>query len=240
MSPRGDFDRAERRAQTRARLLAAAAGVYARQGFSGATLDEVAGEAGFTKGAVYDHFGSKENLLVALWEEYVAGQLAEQIALFDRERLTWERPMVGSARWMDRLEQNPDPFRLFVELWVYAQRDDGLRERLAGGLDAMRSTFARFGEAAAADAGLTDPGDATVHMANVMIALGIGLPMIKLVDPDAVSWSLLGVALAVLVRSVEVDPEARALLADPDRAVLAHSPSEAGSGSPPPPPQGLS
>jgi AcrR family transcriptional regulator len=40
--------------------------VYARRGFGGATLDEVAAEAGFTKGAVYGRFGSKENLLLAL------------------------------------------------------------------------------------------------------------------------------------------------------------------------------
>ncbi|HEX5224220.1 MAG TPA: TetR family transcriptional regulator, partial [Solirubrobacteraceae bacterium] len=51
--PRGDFDRSARNAQTRERLLQAAAAVYARRGVSGATLDEVAAEAGFTKGAVY-------------------------------------------------------------------------------------------------------------------------------------------------------------------------------------------
>ena len=77
------FDRSERRARTRAQLLSAAARVYARRGFDGATLDEVAEEAGFTKGAVYDHFGSKENLLFALLDEHLSAQIAEQIALFD-------------------------------------------------------------------------------------------------------------------------------------------------------------
>ena len=73
--PRGQFDRSARRAQTRVRLLQAAAEVYALHGFGGATLDEVAAQAGLTKGAVYDHFGSKENLLLALMEEYLAGQI---------------------------------------------------------------------------------------------------------------------------------------------------------------------
>ena len=72
------------REQTRERLLAAAARVYARAGFNGATLDDVAAEAGFTKGAVYGHFGSKENLLMALVDEHLARQIAEQIALIDR------------------------------------------------------------------------------------------------------------------------------------------------------------
>ncbi|HEY2397723.1 MAG TPA: TetR/AcrR family transcriptional regulator [Solirubrobacteraceae bacterium] len=214
--PRGDFDRSARKAQTRSSLLAAAARVYARRGFGGATLDEVAADAGFTKGAVYSHFGSKENLLLALMEEHLASQVAEQIELFDRQRTTWERPLAGSARWMEQLEQDPDPFRLFVELWVYAQRDERLRERLADGLDALRETFARFAAESAADAGLDPPPHAGEQFANVMLGLGLGLPMLRLIDPDSVPASLLGAVLSVLIRTAESDPHSRELLADPD------------------------
>jgi AcrR family transcriptional regulator len=215
--PRGDFDRSARKAQTRASLLAAAARVYARRGFGGATLDEVAAEAGFTKGAVYSHFGSKENLLLALMEEHLASHVAEQIALFDRQRTTWERPLAGSARWMQQLEEDPDPFRLFVELWVYAQRDERLRERLAGGLDALRATFARFAAESAADAGVQSPPRADEQFANVMLGLGLGLPMLRLIDPETVPASLLGAVLSVLIRATEGDAGARELLAEPDR-----------------------
>src|SRR5215470_10503741 len=114
--PRGDFDRSARKAQTRIRLLEAAARVYARAGFGGATLDEVAAEAGYTKGAVYSHFGSKENLLVALMEEHLAEVIAEQIELFEGAATPAERPLAGSGRFMERLDDDPDPFRLFVEL----------------------------------------------------------------------------------------------------------------------------
>src|SRR3954465_2706966 len=116
--PRGEFDRVARKAQTRARLLDAAASVYARGGVDGAPLDEVAAEAGFTKGAVYSHFGSKENLLLALSEQQRTGQLDEQRELFDVERAASERPLAGSARWMEILREEPDRFRLFIELWV--------------------------------------------------------------------------------------------------------------------------
>jgi AcrR family transcriptional regulator len=216
--PRGEFDRSARKAQTRAALLGAAARVYAARGFGGATLDEVAAEAGFTKGAVYGHFGSKENLLLALMEEHLAAQVVEQVALFDRDRSTWERPLAGSARWMQQIDEDPDPFRLFVELWTYAQRDERLRTRLAGGLQMLRATFARFASASAADAGLEPPPHATEQFANVMIALGVGLPIIKLIDDD-VPASLLGAVLSVLIRSVESSAEVRALLADPDRGL---------------------
>jgi AcrR family transcriptional regulator len=218
LMPRGDFDRSVRKAQTRASLLSAAARVYARAGFGGATLDEVAAEAGFTKGAVYSHFGSKENLLLALMEEHLASQVAEQVELFDPGLMTWERPLAGSARWMDELREDPDPFRLFVELWSYAQRDERLRGRLAGGLVALRATFARFALASAADAGVETPAYAGEQFATVMIALGLGLSMVKLIDPERVPPSLLGAVISVLIRAAETSREARELLADPDGA----------------------
>ena len=152
--PRGEFDRDARKAQTRARLLDAAARVYARRGFDGATLDEVAAEAGFTKGAVYSHFGSKENLLLALSQQQRDAQLTEQMVLFDRERSGSERPLAGAARWMEILREEPERFRLFVELWVRAQRDERLREQLAAGVEDLRELLAGFARAGAADAGI--------------------------------------------------------------------------------------
>jgi AcrR family transcriptional regulator len=207
--PRGHFDRSERREQTRTRLLDAAARVYARRGFAGATLDEVASEAGFSKGAVYGHFGSKENLLLALVEEYLAGQVTEQMALFDRDRATWERPLAGSHRWMDRLQENPDRFRLFVELWAYAQRDEHLARRLAEGLEALRATFARFASESSRDAGFEPPPGVPEQFANVMLGLGVGLSMLKLTDPEAVPGELLGTTLSVLIRATESSVQAQ-------------------------------
>jgi len=211
--PRGHFDRSVRRAETRSRLLAAAADVYALRGFSGATLDEVAAQAGLTKGAVYDHFGSKENLLLALMEEYLAGQLAAQLELFDREQVTWERPLAGSEDWMGRLQEHPDRFRLFVELWTHAQRDERLRRHLAGALHTLHATFTGFAVASAADAGVQSPAGAAEQFANVTLGLGVGFAMLKLTDADTVPDRLLGVVLSMLVRTLESDPEARELLA---------------------------
>jgi AcrR family transcriptional regulator len=212
--PRGEYDRSARRTQTRARLLEAAAQVYAREGFAGATLDEVAAEAGFTKGAVYGHFGSKENLLVALVEEYLAGQVAEQIALFDRDRATWERPLAGSERWMDRLQERPQRFRLFVELWTYSQHDERLRARLAGGLATLRSTLARFAADSSADAGFDAQAGVPEQFANIMLGLGLGLSMLKLTEPDVVSSELLGTTLSVLIRATESSAQTQQAFSD--------------------------
>jgi AcrR family transcriptional regulator len=211
--PRGEFDRSARKAQTRACLLEAAARVYARFGFAGATLEEVASDAGFTKGAVYAHFGSKENLLLALVEEHLAGQVVEQLELFDRDRVTWERPLAGSERWMESLGDEPERFRLFIELWAYAQRDEPMRMRLAAALQQLRATFTGFAAASAADAGLEPPPHAGAQFANVMLGLGLGLGMLELTDPGAVSPTLLGATISVLIRAMETSPETRELIA---------------------------
>ncbi len=204
-----EFDRSRRSGETRQRLLAAAAMVYARAGFNGATLDDVAAEAGFTKGAVYGHFGSKENLLVALVDEHLTAQIAEQLALIDRADRPWERPIAGSDLWMAQLRENPDPFRLFVELWIHAQRDERLRERLAASVGALRAMFVRFGTDSAIDSGLNIDPAAIEQFANIPLGLSIGLAMLTLADESAVAPPLLGVALSALVRTLNSSEELR-------------------------------
>lgn len=210
--PRGSFDRSERRARTRAQLLDAAARVYARRGFEAATIDEVADEAGFTKGAVYDHFGSKEKLLLALLDEHLSQQIAEQIALFDPSLATEERPRAGADRWMEELEEDPDAFRLFVEAWVHAQRDDELRSVVVDGIDSWRGTLRSFGAARTSQAGVSVPEELLDQTANLMLALGTGLAILKLADPDSISPKLLGAAYALLLRTLETSDETRSLL----------------------------
>jgi AcrR family transcriptional regulator len=212
--PRGEFDRGERKAQTRARLLEAAAGVYARRGFDGATLDEVAAEAGFTKGAVYSHFGSKENLLLALSEQQRAAQLAEQRELFDLDREHSARPLAGSDRWMEILREEPERFRLFVELWVRAQRDERMRGMLAAGVEDLREMLAGFARTGAAESGFEHDAEAERQVANVFVALTMGMGIVSLLDEDAVPASLLGDALSLFIRALESDPHAREQLAE--------------------------
>lgn len=213
--PRGEFDRSARKAATRARLLEAAARVYSARGFAGATLDDVALEAGLTKGAVYGHFGSKDNLLVALMEEYVAREIAEQVGFFDRDETTWKRPFAGSDSFMRELDEAPDAFRLLIEFWLAASRDEALRERFAAGFGALRGMFAEFCRKSAIDAGI-EPLPAVDHnTANVSLALSLGLGMIRVVDPANVSPAMLGTALSVFIRGMERDPELRGDMIDP-------------------------
>ena len=197
LMPRGKFDRSARKAQTRSWLLEAAARVYARCGFAGATLEEVASDAGFTKGAVYAHFGSKENLLLALVEEHLAGQVAEQLELFDRERVTWERPLAGSEHWMESLGGSPTASACSSSCGPKPSATSRCAARSPRRCAAARH-LRRLRRHSAADAGLEPPAHAAEQFANVMLALGLGLGMLELTDPDAVSPTLLGATISVL------------------------------------------
>lgn len=62
--PRRRLTREESQAQTRGRLLDAARTVFAGRGYHGASVEEIAEEAGYSKGAVYSNFESKEEIFL--------------------------------------------------------------------------------------------------------------------------------------------------------------------------------
>jgi AcrR family transcriptional regulator len=122
---------AERRAETRDRLLTAGRRVFAERGYHAASLDSVSERAGCTKGALYHHFGSKEGLLLALLDQQVAGRLAQARAPTDAlpsERMPFDREFT----------------LLFLEFVCAAARDPKLRRRLAARMRSVRSETARL------------------------------------------------------------------------------------------------
>ncbi|GGM54404.1 helix-turn-helix domain-containing protein [Dactylosporangium sucinum] len=77
------LSRAQTQERTHARLLAAGRAVFLRRGFLVATVDEIAAEAGYTRGAVYKHFGGKEGLWQAILEATADAHLAALTAAFE-------------------------------------------------------------------------------------------------------------------------------------------------------------
>ncbi|MBI1886642.1 MAG: TetR/AcrR family transcriptional regulator [Chloroflexi bacterium] len=123
--------RQQRRLETRARLMEAAQSVFARQGYNAATIDEIVREAGFSKGAFYVHFASKEDLFWEMLEE----RIERQQAAF-RQVLDPKQPMVENiervlegAFQMVRPEE-PWP-ALVAEFAAHAARNEKVRERLS-------------------------------------------------------------------------------------------------------------
>jgi AcrR family transcriptional regulator len=194
--------REEQRALTRTRLLEAAGRVFARRGFHGASLDEIAREAGATTGAIYSNFAGKEDLFLALFEDHVASQNRKYREIFARGQNLEERSRGGADDWMAYLHDEPDSFPLMIEFWSYAIRDPKLRRRYATRLAAFRETFAELIEQGAADLGIELPPGFAERMGTVINALGNGLALEKLADPDSVPDELLGSTIALIFEAL--------------------------------------
>ena len=73
---------AEKREETREQVLAAAAGVFAKHGFHATSLEAIAEEAGFSRGAVYYNFADKEKLFLELLDRRCAERAQDLRAVF--------------------------------------------------------------------------------------------------------------------------------------------------------------
>jgi len=119
-------------ADTRTRILEAGAAVFARLGYHSTSLDKVAAEAGLTKGAVYWHFSSKQDLFLAILDHH----LDRQIRMLPRQldqTLRSADPESALADWLDARfclpgEDDGRPM-LFLE-FVTSSREPEVRERL--------------------------------------------------------------------------------------------------------------
>jgi AcrR family transcriptional regulator len=123
--------RTERQGQTRSQLLHAALRVFLRQGFHGASLDEIAEEAGYTTGAVYSNFKGKDDLFLAVLD----AEARRRFPLHTEAMLTAgsiEQGLRASAREMATYaREHPGWTGVYVEFWTHASRRPELRRRVA-------------------------------------------------------------------------------------------------------------
>ncbi len=118
------LSREESRERTRALLLGSAARAFARAGYSGASVDDIAEDAGFSKGAFYSNFASKEAIFLALLEEKKHAEIAAiraMLAEADTQRL-----MATLTAWLDTAHSDPELALLATELEMQARRSDSL------------------------------------------------------------------------------------------------------------------
>lgn len=190
--------RQEQQADTRDRILRAAAKVFARHGFDGASLGQVADEAGFTKGAVYSNFASKDDLFVSLLEIRCRESLEEIRRLVEAPGPAQDRIQAIGDRLTQRVLGDRDGTRLFLEFWAQSIRNPKLRRRFLAIWGETRAGLARLIEDGAgfADVALPLPADQLVSAA---MALYDGLALQMLLDPGLVQPGTLGAALSLIV-----------------------------------------
>lgn len=193
--------REQSRANTRERLLDAARSVFARGGFHGASVEEIASEAGFSTGALYSNFDGKQALFLELMAHEVSKH-GEEIAAAVRERTSIsERAEGGARQWMAMIQRESETLLLFTEFWAYGVRDADMRAHVAACFAETRGLLTGLIAEGARDFDLelTIPAE---QLAIVIDALADGIARQKLADPDAVPDELMGNVLGLLLSAV--------------------------------------
>lgn len=198
------LSRDEKKALTRQQLLEAAGRVFLRRGFFAASLDEVAEEAGFSKGAVYSNFTDKEDLLLALVEERTELRRRRVTALVDPDAPMETQAREGSEEFNHILREESAWNPLFLEFWVCIARNPALQQRFATRHRAMKSAVAALIEDRAARAGTELPLPAE-SLATALFAMGNGFSLERLADPDGVREDLFGTMLSSFFAGLDAE-----------------------------------
>jgi AcrR family transcriptional regulator len=198
---------AERREDTREQLLAAAARVFARRGFHATSLDAVAEEAGFSRGAVYYNFADKEELFLELLDRRCAERAQDLHDVFadtdqDDVAATSRQAQLAADHALDAMTGDPEWRALYLEFLAHAARNSAFRRRFSKRTDEMRSALEDVviqRTQPVVDALGMDPE----QLAVVIDALGIGLWAHHMLHGSrAVPRDLFSKALALIVDGI--------------------------------------
>lgn len=167
---------------TRQRIFAAAATVFAERGVAGATIGQIAAEAGFTRGAFYSNFRTTDEVALAMLDDHLARSHDHNRSLLaanpDAKSLV-RALRRDEGREDDPLHQNP---LLQVELMMHVARTPELRSRMGEQLQAMRGLLGEIAAKALADK--RPDVDVDPHrLGTILVAIEDGLRLHRIIDP---------------------------------------------------------
>lgn len=189
--------RAEGR-EARNELLTAALRVFARRGYREAGVEEIAAEAGYSKGALYWHFSGKEELLLTLLEERIDTPMRERFALLASAPPERDMSVEATRAFAHQLDGEREALLLEREYWSLAIRDPELRAHYAERQAELRRNLATAMEARARHLGTPDFPLLAKDVARIVMSIIGGLAVDDLVEPGSVRPELLGEALAIV------------------------------------------
>jgi AcrR family transcriptional regulator len=198
------MSRREKQQHTRSSLLRAASKVFCRTGLEGASVDEVAQTAGYTKGAFYANFKSKEELFLVMLDERYAAELERLEAHLPGEGVPADEVRESAEDFLKFIRSDPDWPRLYFEFVVYAARNPEFRAELATRNRAMRERIAQVignwrrnwgGEAE------VDPPFPFEDIAQMLFCMADGFLIAQLVEPD-IDEKLYGTMNTTLFRGI--------------------------------------
>lgn len=184
--------------ETKAVLLEAAAKVFARRGYDGASISEITSEAGLTSGAIYAHYASKAELFNATLEAYAERDLDQ---LLGRAGPDLVDALTAVGATIDRRE--PTEASLLISAIVAARNDPEVARLLIDGLAGRERTFRSLISAAQDSGALTeDISSEAITRFCLMIAMGSLVVEALGIDPvEHAEWTALIERLVGAIRS---------------------------------------
>ena len=171
------------RDDTRDKLFEAAARVFEQDGIGGASIEAIAVEAGFTRGAFYSNFKSKDELIIAMLEDHVAQSIRRNMdILAQHDNLD---DFIAALKAMDRTRQDPlgrSPL-LHMEMILYVARAEKRRPELAKRLRARRKLITDIVETTLKNSGRNGVLNPAWTSA-IVLALEDGFRLHRLIDPE--------------------------------------------------------
>ena len=170
------------RDDTRERLFEAAATVFEQQGIGGASIEAIAAAAGFSRGAFYSNFKSKDELIIAMLEDHVEQTIRRNLDLLATHQNLAD--FLDALRTMDRSRHDPlgrSPL-LHMEMILFVARAEQRRPELAKRLRARRKLIEEIVETTLHNSGKT-PRNAE-WTAAIVLALEDGFRLHRLIDPE--------------------------------------------------------
>jgi AcrR family transcriptional regulator len=184
------LSRQESRLQTRERLLEAATSVFSRRGFHAASVEEVAEEAGYSKGAVYSNFASKEELFLALLDRHLEAELQTMTSQFTQKGgYESAEAALQNRSFPAHLEEKRTWNVLTLEFFLYALRHPTVQHQLAERYRAARNVLTTLLQEIS-QAEEDRPAFPTEYLAWAFIALGTGLSLQAYLEPEALPTDL--------------------------------------------------
>jgi AcrR family transcriptional regulator len=179
------------RDDTRDRLFEAAARVFEEQGIGSASIETLAAAAGFTRGAFYSNFKSKDELIIAMLEDHVEQTIRRNLDLVARHSSLVD--FIDALKTMDRSQQDPlgrSPL-LHIEMILFVARAEKRRPELAKRLRARRKLIADIVETTNRNGGKDRDKDGSkdavldpAKTAALVLALEDGFRLHRLIDPE--------------------------------------------------------
>lgn len=186
--------RDQKKAATRTALLESAASVFAELGFEAASIEEISERAGYSRGAFYANFASKEDCFLTVLAERGSVHLTDIAEAFGRGDSLAERLDSGGSFLDEHLDREREWCRLYMEAWSLATREPKLREVFAEQYRQRRREVASIIASHADDA---DPAISDL-LASALIGLFEGYIMQELIDPAALPEDYFRQALRTL------------------------------------------